>query len=74
MYTVTISPKFQICIPKALRNELHIKAGQKFIIILHANSLQLVPKRDLADVRGIMSGAHRENIRDRNERNEKVSR
>lgn len=68
MYTATISPKFQICIPKSLREELHLKVGQQFVFILHGNSLQLVPKRSLVDVRGVMAGSDKTNVRDRSDR------
>jgi len=68
MYSATLSSKFQICIPKELREELHIKAGQTFIFIPHGNSIQLVPERNLKDIRGIMAGANVSNVRDRQDR------
>lgn len=68
MHTATLSSKFQICIPKALREELHVKAGQQFILILQGHSLQLVPKRDMKDVKGILVGANPEKTRDREDR------
>lgn len=72
MFSATLSSKFQICIPKPLREALHIKAGQQFIFIAYGNTIQLVPKRNLEDVRGIMIGANQSNIRDRNNRNDKI--
>ena len=68
MHSATLSSKFQICIPKELRQELHIKAGQTFIFIPHGNSIQLVPDRDMKDIRGMMTGANRGDIRDRQDR------
>jgi AbrB family looped-hinge helix DNA binding protein len=68
MHSATLSSKFQICIPKELREELHIKAGQTFIFIPHGNSIQLVPDRDMKDIRGMMTGANISNIRDRQDR------
>ncbi|OGT45320.1 MAG: AbrB family transcriptional regulator [Gammaproteobacteria bacterium RIFCSPHIGHO2_12_FULL_41_20] len=68
MHSATLSSKFQICIPKELRQELHIKAGQTFIFIPHGNSIQLVPDRDMKDIRGMMTGASTGNIRDRQDR------
>lgn len=68
MYAVTISSKFQVCIPKKLREEMHIKAGQQFVFILSGNSLQLVPKRNFEDVRGLMAGANQSHVRDRRDR------
>lgn len=68
MHSATLSSKFQICIPKELREELHIKAGQTFIFIPHGNSIQLVPDRDMKEIRGIMAGSNIINIRDRQDR------
>lgn len=70
MFSATISSKFQICIPKQLREQLHIEAGQQFVFIVHGNAIQLVPKRSLNDVKGIMKGANTANTRDRHERND----
>jgi AbrB family looped-hinge helix DNA binding protein len=70
MYTATISSKFQISIPKKLREEMHLKAGQKFNFILHGHTLQLVPKRNIADLRGLLSGANTEQVRDRKDRDD----
>ena len=52
MQTATLSSKFQICIPKIIREELNIKAGQEFIIIAKGTVLNLVPKRSINEVRG----------------------
>jgi AbrB family looped-hinge helix DNA binding protein len=68
MQTGIISSKYQICIPKKIREELHIKAGEQFIFIVQGNTLQLVPKRDLESMRGIMAGANKEDVRDRQDR------
>lgn len=68
MHTATISSKFQICIPKQIREQLHIKAGQEFLFIAVGNTLQLVPKRELNDLRGIMAGANTHPVRDRKDR------
>jgi AbrB family looped-hinge helix DNA binding protein len=65
MQIATISSKFQISIPKKIREQLHIKPGQQFIFILKGDGLELVPKRNIKDVRGILSGANVDNIRDR---------
>lgn len=68
MHATTISSKFQISIPKQIREQLHIKPGQQFIFIAKGDCLELVPKRDIQDMRGIMAGANTENTRDRDER------
>lgn len=59
----TVSSKFQITIPKKIRDQLHIQPGQKFIFIPKGECLELVPKRDIKQVRGLLAGVNTENIR-----------
>lgn len=68
MQTATISAKFQICIPKKIRDQLHITPGQEFFFIAKGNCLELVPKREMKDFRGILKGANLDNIRDRSDK------
>jgi len=68
MNIATISEKFQICIPKKIRDQLDIEPGQQFIFIAKGNCLELVPKRTMKDLRGILKGSNIKKIRDRNER------
>lgn len=68
MQTATISSKFQISVPKKVREELHIKPGQQFIFIAKGNCLELVPKRDINELKGILEGANTKDIRDRSNR------
>lgn len=68
MYIATISSKFQISVPKKIREQLHIKPGQQFIFIAKGECLELVPKRNIKDMRGILAGTNTKNTRDRNER------
>ena len=68
MQIATISSKFQISVPKKIREKLHIKPGQQFIFVLKGECLELVPRRDIKDMRGIMSGVNTKNVRDRGER------
>lgn len=68
MNIATISSKFQILVPKKIREQLHIKPGQHFIFIPKGDCLELVPMRDIKELRGILAGANTDNIRDRNDR------
>lgn len=68
MHAVTISSKFQICVPKDIREQLHIVPGQQFIFVVKGNVLELVPKRNMKDLRGILANANTKDIRDRNDR------
>ena len=63
MTSVTLSSKCQLSIPKAVRDELHLRAGQKFAVITKGQIISLVPIPDLADMRGIAKGADTSNYR-----------
>jgi AbrB family looped-hinge helix DNA binding protein len=56
MDTVTISSKFQMVIPRAIREKWNIKPGQKVRLIVYGNRLEVVPVRDLRDARGFLKG------------------
>ena len=66
--TATLSSKFQISIPKAVRDELGWKAGQSFVFVPKGNGVTLVPVPELKDLFGIAEGADTSNYRDRNDR------
>ena len=55
--TATLSSKFQISIPKAVREHQRWKAGQKLVFIPKGKGVLLVPAPSLDDLRGIASGA-----------------
>jgi len=54
--TVTISPKFQVVIPKAIRLRLGLRAGQKVQAIVYQNRIELVPVRPARELRGFAKG------------------
>jgi AbrB family looped-hinge helix DNA binding protein len=66
--TATLSTKYQICIPKAVRAARHWKAGQVFAFVPKGESLLLVPVPDRDDLAGIARGANPDNYRDRADR------
>lgn len=68
MASVTLSSKFQLSIPKAIREELHLQAGQQFAVITKGDIISLVPIPDLAEMRGIAKGADTNDYRDRADR------
>ncbi|GIV71060.1 AbrB/MazE/SpoVT family DNA-binding domain-containing protein [Caldilinea sp.] len=45
METVTVSPKYQVVLPKAARNALGLKVGQKMIVFAYDQRIVLVPDR-----------------------------
>ena len=56
MITVTVSPKYQIVIPKVVREALDIKPGQKVQVIHYLNRIELIPIRQMKSARGFLKG------------------
>ena len=56
MMTVTISPKFQVVIPRPLRERLHLRPGQRLQVLEYAGRVELIPERRITDLRGFVSG------------------
>ena len=56
METVTISPKFQVVIPKNIRDNLKLSPGQKVQAIAYENRIELIPQRPLQEMRGFLRG------------------
>jgi AbrB family looped-hinge helix DNA binding protein len=66
---VKVSPKFQVVIPKPLREELKIEPGQQLLMYALDGSLHLVPSRSIRELRGIAKGMRwKEEYRDHSER------
>ena len=56
MVTVTVSSKYQIVIPQAIRNVLDIQVGQKIQLIPYQNRIEIVPLVDVKKMRGFLKG------------------
>lgn len=56
METVTVSPKFQVVIPRAIRGGMGLKPGQKLQVIAHDNRIELIPVRPIRQMRGFLKG------------------
>ena len=56
MDTVTISPKYQVVIPKDIRERLELHPGQKVEAILYDRRIELVPVRPISEMRGFLPG------------------
>lgn len=70
MNTATLSSKFQISIPKSVRDAMHFKAGQQLAFLRVGKSLRLVPVKKMEDFFGATQGAQTDNYRDRSTRRE----
>ncbi len=56
METVTVSPKYQVVIPKSIRERLRLVPGQKVQAIVIGDHIELLPVRPACDLRGIFRG------------------
>lgn len=56
MDTVTVSPKFQVVIPRAIREELSLKPGEKLRVLRYDNRVELIRIRPIKELRGFLRG------------------
>lgn len=56
METVKVSPKYQVVIPRAIRESMGISPGEEFKVLRFDNRIELIPVRELAEMRGFLSG------------------
>jgi len=68
MSTATISPKFQIVIPKEVRDKLHLVPQQRLQVIEKGGVITLVPEVPLKSLKGVLKGMSKSNIREKKDR------
>lgn len=56
MPTVIISPKFQVVIPKIIRERLGLRPGQRVEAIAYGDRIELIPVRPVTELRGSLPG------------------
>ena len=56
MNQVTVSPKYQVVIPKKVRERTGIKPGQKVQVIPYMGRIELIPVRNIKDSKGFLKG------------------
>jgi AbrB family looped-hinge helix DNA binding protein len=64
MQTVKVSPKFQVVIPRSVRTSLQVKVGQQMQVIEYAGRIELIPERDIRELRGLLKGIDTEVFRE----------
>jgi AbrB family looped-hinge helix DNA binding protein len=60
MQTVTVSPKYQVVIPKSVREALQLRPGQKMQVIEYNGRIEFIPERDISELRGFLKGINTE--------------
>ncbi len=56
METLTISPKFQVVIPKSIRERLRLSPGQKVQAVVYLDRIELIPLQPAKRLRGFLKG------------------
>jgi len=54
MTTITVSPKFQVVIPKEIRKKLNLKPGQKLQVIQLGDRIEYIILKDIKNARGFL--------------------
>lgn len=68
METATLSTKYQLVLPRAIRERLKLTPGTKMTVIEKGGVIYLVPKRGIRALRGIARGTKPGGLRDKKER------
>lgn len=64
MKTITVSPKYQVVIPKEIRDGLKLKPGQKLQVIQAENRVEYIILKDIKDARGFLKGMNTDFLRE----------
>ncbi len=56
MAAVTVSPKYQVVIPKEVREKLGLSPGQKIQVVVYGDRIVLIPVRPMKQMRGYLQG------------------
>ena len=68
MSTVTISSKYQVVIPRSIREQFNLKPGQKIMFIPYNNTLRVVIVPSIEDARGMLEGIDTDVQREKEDR------
>jgi len=56
MTQAKISPKYQVVIPKSVREALELEPGQMVEVIAHGDRIEMIPTRPIDEMRGFLAG------------------
>ncbi len=65
MTAVTVSPKFQVVIPKDVRESMGIFSGQKIQVLTYQNRIELIPIKPMKKLKGFLKGIETDVERDK---------
>lgn len=64
MTEVTVSPKYQIVIPKEIRESMGIVSGQKVQIMSYQGRIEVIPLKSMKEMRGFLKGVDTSVVRE----------
>jgi AbrB family looped-hinge helix DNA binding protein len=65
---VTLSSKFQVVIPRDVREKLNLTPGQKIVMIEKDGVLHLLPQKPVKQMRGFVKNINTQDVRDEEDR------
>ena len=65
MTSVTVSPKYQVVIPKEIRESMGIVSGQKIQMLTYKNRIELIPIKPMKKMRGFLKGINTNIVREK---------
>lgn len=68
MQTVTMSSKYQVVIPRQIREKHNLKPGEKFILMSIGDRIEMIPERKMDELRGVLSGMDTDPGREKEDR------
>ena len=68
MTTVKVSSKYQIVIPRDIRERIELKSGQDVVIIEKDGVIHVIPLKPIKEMRGFAKGIDTTNLRDEEDR------
>lgn len=68
MTVTTVSPKFQVVIPKEVRDQISIKSGQQVTMVVKGGVIYIVPRIPLAKLKGSLRSLPTQGFREKKDR------
>ncbi len=56
MVTVTVSTKYQVVIPREVRDRLNLRPGKKYQVMAYGDCIEFVPVRKIGNMKGFLKG------------------
>jgi AbrB family looped-hinge helix DNA binding protein len=68
MARTRVSPKYQVVIPKEVRESMGLRVGQEMQVVSRSGLIMLVPERPLSSLRGFAKGIRTDDLREKKDR------